>query len=386
MQLVKKEKCYTCEACIQICPRQAIHVENLNGYNYPHIDTKSCIDCGLCRKVCPSTNDILDRNGYNPHLYSFVHSNKTILDGSSSGGAFSALAEIVLNRHGWVVGAVLCEDNSVSHIISNSIDGCIKMRGSKYVQSKIGNIYDQVIECLSRGEQVLYVGIPCQVNAMRKYCIIKQANIDLIVFCTLVCHGSASAKIWKDYWEFFLQDKPKDTYIINFRDDTSGWKNSSITAKGENTKYDLDGYSSLYFSNFCVRESCFQCKYSTVNRFSDITIGDFWNIKEYDKSIDDNYGISMILTHSELGEEIVRGLSNYGRLRSYCFDVNKDYLQKALLYPPDKPLEYDLFWKDYNKNGIQYVLKKYAGMTLYQRVLRKIRKSFLRRKINKLKQ
>ena len=49
-----KEECCGCHACYSICPKHAIAmVMDKEGFYYPEIDSSVCVNCGLCKKVCP---------------------------------------------------------------------------------------------------------------------------------------------------------------------------------------------------------------------------------------------------------------------------------------------------------------------------------------------
>ena len=230
-----KKKCCGCSACVQRCPKQCISLqEDEEGFLYPQVDKKICVNCGLCEKVCPVLNPVKARK---PQVVFAARAidEKVRLE-SSSGGVFTVLAELVIERGGVVFGAKFNEKWEVVHAYTESKEGLSAFRGSKYVQSKIENSYKQAESFLKAGREVLFSGTPCQIAGLKLYLRKEYTNLLTVDF---VCHGVPSPMVWKDYLEekirplgvvgknmvssLSLKDMPVITGI-SFRDKRNGWK------------------------------------------------------------------------------------------------------------------------------------------------------------------
>lgn len=88
---------------------------------------------------------------------------------SSSGGVFHALASKVIERGGVVYGCAFDEHLCAVHIRCETMADVCRCMGSKYTQSDLGDILNQVQDDLSGGKLVLFTGTPCQVAAVRSY-------------------------------------------------------------------------------------------------------------------------------------------------------------------------------------------------------------------------
>ena len=97
---------------------------------------------------------------------------------SSSGGIFTLLGEAVIDEGGVVFGARFDENWEVVHGYTETKKGLEVFRGSKYVQSRIGNTYKQVKKFLKKGQQVLFSGTPCQIAGLKKF--LKKEGICII--------------------------------------------------------------------------------------------------------------------------------------------------------------------------------------------------------------
>ena len=377
MDLADRDKCFCCGACISICPRKAITSKYEDGFFYPQIDKERCIDCGLCKMACPAVRKA--RGTVAPGLYAFQHSDPELVAASSSGAAFTAVSNIVLAHSGLIVGAVMDRSLTVRHTISENEAGRNAMRGAKYVQSDMTGLFKELETPLSEQRLILFTGTPCQTDAFRSYCMAAGLNMDKVILCALVCHGASSPVVWKRYTEEYLRETEKaDDIRINFRCKDRGWRNNRITASIDGKEIDLSTYSSLYFSNLCSRRSCFSCPYTTPFRNCDITIGDFWTISQFDPDFVEGYGVSMILTHSEKGDLLVRSCEKYGLLKSLMFDAQRDTLQPAMIRPYSKPIEYERFWRDFERLAFPAIIRKYVGNSIYDRARRKIRKTLMK--------
>ncbi len=303
---LKQETCSGCGACYNICPQNAIKMEeNSEGFKYPVIDKTLCTNCGLCGKICYTDKF---NNSPNPSCYAFMASDKIRLK-SASGGVFPVLAYHFINNGGYVAGAVWDKDWSVKHIVSNRPDDIEKMRSSKYLQSDIGKCYKEIKLLLDKNINVLFTGTPCQVSGLKSYLQKDYKNL----FCLdLICHGVPSAKVFQKY----LKENFNNVEYINFREKIyTGWGiDLKIKDKDKTFRVDDSDYYKLFLKNAILRESCYSCEYNKFPRQGDITIGDFWGIDKYKKKIDDNLGTSVITTNNSKGDKLLKILSKNAKI------------------------------------------------------------------------
>lgn len=325
-----KSKCCGCSACVQRCPKNCISLqEDSEGFLYPHVDEGICVDCGLCEKVCPVLNQSQPRQPL--EVYAAKNPNEEIRMKSSSGGIFTLLAEKTIQEGGVVFGAKFDENWEVVHGYTETVDGLEAFRGSKYVQSCIGESYREAERFLREGRKVLFSGTPCQVAGLRLYLRKEYSNLLLVDF---VCHGVPSPMIWRDYLKetirplgvvgknmvssSSLKDMPVITGIP-FRDKRNGWKKYGFAVHGKSaSKADQNLVSpsveddtlfyeshreNLYMEGFLknlyLRPSCYACPAKAGKSGSDYTLADLWGAKQIVGEWDDDKGLSACLVFDD---------------------------------------------------------------------------------------
>lgn len=307
MEICEKEKCTGCSACAQICPKQCITMKpDGEGFLRPGIDERVCVDCGHCRKVCP-INQPLEDDGALPMAFAAKHMDDDIREASSSGGVFSALASYLLILGGAVIAAGFDKNYRVVHKVCTCEDSLDELRRSKYVQSDINGMYREAKQRLEKGQKVLFCGTPCQIGGLIAFLGKPYSNLYTVDF---ICHGVPSPKLWAKYLAFRQKESKADVRNVSFRNKVSGWANYSMRLWFDNgTEYCStvreDYYLRTFIMNMDLRPSCNQCKFKQVHRLSDITLADFWGIKEVNPSFADDKGISLVLVHSEKGQELI---------------------------------------------------------------------------------
>ncbi len=328
--ITDKINCCGCQACANICPKGCISMRvDEEGFLYPQVDAKNCINCGLCEKVCP----ILHKPQTFPVLdtYAAKHTDQTVKLKSSSGGMFSALAEIILKEGGVVFGAAFDKDWNVVHSYVEKLEDLDKLRRSKYVQSNIGKTYQQAKQFLEQGRTVLFTGTPCQIAGLRNYLGKEYSNL---LAADIICHAVPSPAVWQKFLHENLDvEKIK---AINFREKNIGWSTfylSFLTPHGlnahGNTKTLLERvhfklraaaaaivYRNTFLNAFLKelinRPSCHTCHFKGLNaRLADFTLGDLWGqwpgiITQQDKK----YGMSALLVNTSKGQ------AYFGKIRS----------------------------------------------------------------------
>jgi coenzyme F420-reducing hydrogenase beta subunit len=319
-----KQSCSGCTACKSICPKQAIVMyPDQDGFLYPTVDFDLCKRCGLCQEVCPIETPISDDKPL--ATYAAVHRDSTVLEMSSSGGAFSAIAETVLSNNGVVFGCTLDEDMKAVHVAVESVYEIRKLQGSKYVQSDVGLTFLQVKEYLEQGRQVLYTGTPCQIAGLKAFLCRDYANLLTV---DLVCHGVASPSFFEGYIEWLGNRLRGRILDFRFRDKSKkGWgcfgsvtyeKGSKILNKVIIPRFNY--YYYYYLKAALYRDCCYTCKYACDGRQGDLTIGDYWGIDKAHPEVDVSRGVSVLLVNSEKGMRLIGELEKHLLLIDSSFD------------------------------------------------------------------
>lgn len=378
-QVYKEEKdCTGCTACYSACPKGAITMkQDEKGFKYPLIDKNKCIDCGICQKICPIKNS-QKKLPEEQEVYAAKHKNMNNRLKCSSGGVFGELAKYVIEQKGCVFGAAFDEEKKVKHIKIEEVNQIELLKTSKYVQSDINNTYEQAKKELLCDRYVLYSGTPCQIAGLLS--ALSNINKEKLLTCDVVCHGVPSPQVLNDYKDILEKRYNSKIKNINFRyKNENGTQNFLIEFENEKKyieKCSVDTYYKLFSKNFTLRESCFECKFSNMNRISDITLGDFWGIQNSIDNFDDKKGVSLVILNTSKGKEVFEKLKKN-------FDVVKsnvtDCLQPNLVKPTEMPKDYNKFWKDYMRKSYNKTAKKYMLLLNIERVKRKIIK-IVRRK------
>lgn len=299
--------CCGCTACYAICPKGAITMqEDSEGFKYPAIDKSKCIDCGLCCKVCPLDKKL--ENVIAPAAsFACTAKDENFAKQSSSGGVFPLLANMFAKQQAVIYGVAFDNNWKVKHIRVNDIDELKKLYTSKYVQSDMGDSFKQVKHDLDIGKEVLFAGTPCQVAGLKSYLSKEYNNLTTVDF---ICHGVPSPLVWQRY--IIAMEKKLNNKIteISFRDKKDGWKNYYFklsTANGD-VFYEKHGeniYMKGFLKDLYLRPSCYDCKFKTLHRASDITLADFWGIEKIIPEINVEKGVSLCWASSEKGDTIL---------------------------------------------------------------------------------
>lgn len=248
-------------------------------------------------------------------LDSYIAKNKNEKEkkNSSSGGMFSVFANYIIENNGIVCGAVYNDDMKVVHTIVDNKDALSKLRGSKYVQSDIGDCYKKIKNALIEEKKVLFVGCPCQTAALRTY--LKKDYPRQLFVVDFICHGILSQNLFDDYIEYLGNKFRSKVVSFNFRDKTDGWAETGPKVVFENGKskhwplYE-DTYMQGYFKSLCMKQSCYTCKYKNYHSGSDITISDYWGCENNNPEFYDFYGVSAVIIQTENGKILFNNVLN----------------------------------------------------------------------------
>ena len=301
--------CTGCAACVDICPQHAIKmVLNQEGFLYPKIDEKRCNLCGLCFTRCPSANPTYV-NEQTPCCIAAMAPQRA---NSSSGGAFTVLAEETLRQGGYVCGAAWTDNLEVRHIIISKKEDLYKLQKSKYIQSTVSDIYPQIKKLLEQNKKVFFTGTPCQVAGLNAYLNNKYDNL---LTADLICHGVPSPKVFKQYLHELPLSSNEKIQSFDFRDKKEGWSYKllfkAITNKNTYTfSSHYDVFYQSFLKNLSLRKSCGKCPFARLPRQGDITLGDFWKIWDYNPKLDDQEGTSLILINTSKGLAFLAPIKN----------------------------------------------------------------------------
>lgn len=361
----QKEHCSGCSACFNICPKGAISmVPDALGFLYPIVDDKRCIKCGLCEKVCSFSDDYIKPNDFSaPYAFGARHKNLNEVETSRSGAIFIAVSEWIISQGGTVYGAGYTGHFRVAHKRACDKTGIDEFKGSKYVQSDVCDVFAKVRDDLKAGLYVLFSGTSCQVAGIQSYLRRSAINyLDRFYAIDIVCHGVPGPFIWKKYLEY-LETKEEDCAIsVSFRDkDLFGWRahKESVTFKNKG-KIPYSSYTYLFYQHIMFRHSCRVCHFANIKKPGDITIADFWGWQKTNENANkDDKGISLILCNSKKGKDLFEKVQE--SLDWFPVELEK-CLQPNLKHPSVINKKRMMFERDFEKYGIEYVMKKYGDM------------------------
>lgn len=374
IDIKNKEQCCGCHACYNICPKNAIIMqEDEKGFRYPIIDKDKCIQCGLCEKVCPIIKNAQIQN--EPIAYAAYNKDEEIRKVSSSGGIFTLLAEVILEEKGVVFGASFNEKHEVYHTYIENKNELDKFRGSKYLQSSINDTYKKAQEFLKNGRYVLFTGTPCQIEGLRTF---LREDYDKLYTQDIICHGVPSPKVWNKYLQFREKedrDKPKK---ISFRNKDGGWKLFNMKFEYSNFEYRKneieDIYMQAFLRNTSLRDSCYNCSFKKKNRISDITLADFWGIENILPEMDDNKGTSLVIVNSEKGEELLNKIIEKMIYKRVDLDNALKY-NPSMISSVNKDKNREKFFENLDKIEFDKLVKKYTYKpNIFRRVIGKIKR------------
>lgn len=373
IEIKKKQDCCGCTACAASCPKDAIIMkEDKEGFLYPSIDGNVCVNCRLCEQVCPIIN--YRNNPSNPKQKAAIVQNKDqdICRQSTSGGAFTPIAEYVIDRGGIVFGVTIDDDYRVKHIGITNKGDLERFRNSKYVQSDVGDAYKSVKRNLERGNLVCFSGTPCQIEGLLGY---LRRNYDNLILVDVVCRAVPSPGVWRKYIDMETSTRGKCT--VRFRDKTLGYQYSTMEIKDENGLVTRGGIESqswlrMFFSGMIIRPSCTICRFRSRYRSSDFTIWDCFNISRIDRMFNEDVGTTRVLIHSKKGENIFEEIKEKFEYKMISCEKAVEGVREMEV-SPDMNGKRDEFFCDYSQLSMEELLEKYFPITVKVKVKKNIR-------------
>lgn len=367
----EKAKCAGCHACVSVCPQDCIIMKaDPEGFWYPSVDQGKCIQCGRCDSVCPVINQTEADN--EPRAYACINTDEAVRMESSSGGIFSLIAERIIDRKGVVFGAGFDEDFSVSHKYAQTKEDLGQFRGSKYVQSRIGDTYRQAKDFLDTGREVLFSGTPCQIAGLKSY---LGNSYDHLLCVDIICHGVPSPKVWKKYVEYRESSAGVKVQDISFRSKEKGWKKFSMSfLYRDHTQYhqtlDKDLFLQAFLKNVCLRPSCHSCAFKSLRRKSDITLGDFWGVQGIMPEMDDDKGVSLVFINSAHGQSMFDMIKENTLYRDTDINTAVSY-NAAAIRSASRHTKRDVFFERLDDLPFDKLVKRYCMPGPYMRIRKK---------------
>ena len=316
-------------------------------------------------------------NWKQPKVYAVKNKEEAIRAASRSGGVFTALSDQILSNGGVVYGCVLTGEFNAIHIRADNVEERNRMRGSKYIQSKLGDTLKNVKADIDEKRSVLFSGTSCQVAGLKKYLGKEYDNL----FCLdIVCHGVPSKKVWDEYLRWQEQKNHSKVVKVDFRNKKDfGWRDHVETLYFENGKSTSSCvFKEFFYGHTVLRPSCYECPYKSVMHPGDITIADYWGIEKVAPEFDDNRGVSLVLVNNEAGEKAFEKVKERLIWKQTRMEES---LQPPLKAPFPKPENRKRFWSDLENKSFEYVAEKYGGIGLkndarsfFRRIREKIKK------------
>ena len=313
-----------------------------------------------------------------PKVYAVRHKNEGTRAASQSGGIFTAISDWVLGNHGVVYGCVLTKNFGAAHIRAGCIEERNRMRGSKYIQSSLGNTFKSVKDDLLNKKTVLFTGTSCQVAGLKRF---LKNEYDNLICMDIICHGVPSPKVWSAYLKW--QEKHYDALVndVVFRNKKDfGWHGHIETVVfGNGKKVSSEIFKNIFYGHMALRPSCYVCPFKSTMHPGDITIGDYWGIEKAAPEFDDNKGVSLVLINSNVGAYVFNAIKS---------DINwketrmEDSMQTPLQESFPRPVGREAFWDDFSHKSFGYIARKYGGngtVTKLRRRLGKIKRKLVKR-------
>lgn len=378
IKLASKDECTGCMSCVNSCSIGAIRIsrDDSNGFDYPEIEKDKCILCGKCMKSCPV---LLYSPNYNVkkadsldigELYAAVNINTNARLTASSGGIFEILSNYIISNGGVVFGAEFDETFGVKHNYAESMDGVVRFKTSKYVQSYISkDIYKKCYDFCENDRMVLFTGTSCQINGLYTYLKKDYSNLYTL---DLICSGNTSPGLWKKYLEYRENKQNSKICSVNFRDKTFGWDRFSLKISFLSGKKYIrilpnDEWGFFFLKHYAQRECCYSCKYKDIHHKSDFTLGDFWGVQLSYPELYDDKGLSFVLINSLKAKQLL----DSDELNSiWTKKIPIDMLEKhntTIVKSPMKPKDRDRFYEDFSRMSFGELSKKYVKIPLWRK-------------------
>lgn len=366
-----KRNCTGCGACVAVCPRDCIRMaEDREGFLYPEVDVDRCIRCGACLRACPTLQKC--EGSQPPAVYAAVSLDDETRSQSSSGGVFSLVASYILDRGGVVFGAAFDPEGNVVHTAVRTREGLSALRGSKYVQSRIGGAYREARELLEQGVPVYFTGTPCQIEGLLKF---LKKDYSHLLTQDLICHGVPSPLAFREYIAYQEKRHGAASTKILFRKKDPAIKPYLIDIEFENGRHyacaaNEDPYMKAFLRDFSLRPSCYDCRFKGVGRVSDITLADYWGIDKVHPDFASGDGVSLVWIHSSKGAHAFEALQ--GKMKVIPSDLERAVaFNRAAIFSAKKPPGRSRFMHSLERMDFSEAVERFCRASLAVRLKRK---------------
>ncbi len=356
---IPESLCCGCGACVQICPKKAMTMQpDAEGFLRPVLNEDLCISCGICAKTCPMNDESRAALKYNTskESYACIHKEKTVAAESSSGGAFTAIAEAFCDGEYLVFGAQWGDDFYVYHSSASDVKNLSKFRKSKYIPSDTKQTFAEAKQALKEGKKVLFTGTPCQIAGLKLF--VGEKLSENLLTIDFSCHGVGNPSIFKRYVKEIGEAKNKKVTGYEFR-----FKARSLSAYScvssrftFEDKTHLVRYKDPWFRGFVSalfkRESCYSCPFAKIARISDLTIADYWGIERISKNFNSGKGVSLLLANTPKGESVLSKLPNNMTLEAFSLESCLTY-NIPLNHKVERTPKTAIFRKNLENNSVE---------------------------------
>lgn len=376
IRLEDKANCCGCSACSSVCPKQCITMKaDREGFMYPVIDEDKCIDCGLCEKVCPCINREKEEDSVKKS-YVIRNNKKDILMNSPSGGVFTSIAEEFLKDGAVIYGSGFDDDWVVRHFKADTMEKAERFRGSKYVQSDVTGVFQEIKALLDDNVYVVFSGTPCQVDGLKNY---LRKDYDNLFTVDVICHGVPSPLLWEKYRKYQEKKFGSKLKESNFRNKTYGYHSGSMKLTFENGKSyygsaRVDYMLKPFFREISSRPSCYDCPSKKVGHSADMSLYDCWNADKLLGTACDDCGYTNVLVHTQKGLKVVE------LLKKYCFVQEVD-TKKAIAL--DGPMitksavphkKRDQFYSTLQEKGIEKTIEELIPISKKDYIIERVKR------------
>lgn len=316
-------ECCNCGSCLNSCPSKAIYTTRVPAsINHKVINLSKCCNCNLCSNRCFMRVGTI--NKHSKHAYYGFCNNIEIRRISASGGVFASLAQHVIENGGFVYGASLEFINKKAickTVCVDKVEDLRKILNSKYVECDLEQCMQDIKKKLDGGKIVLVGSTSCKINGLLNFLNKNYKNLYTVDF---VCHGVPSTNFFNKYLKFLerkfkgkiidysFKKKPDVVANVEWYD----FYSENIVFKKRNkifTKtiaYKDSWYLKKYAGGQIYRDNCYFCDYASTNKPSDLTLGDYFELKydypdnkQSEKII--SSGVNAIIVNSPKGKDLL---------------------------------------------------------------------------------
>lgn len=314
--------------------------------------------------------------------YAVRHKSLDVVKSSRSGGFFTALSDYVLQHNGIIYGCAFNAELEVVHIRATTFAERDQCRGSKYVQSVLGDTFELLKKDLEENKLVLFSGTSCQVNSLLHF---LGSSYDNLLTLDILCHAVSSPKVFEKL-KLYVKNKYKSSIdFVDFRNKLKyGWGADMMTIKTKHKSFDTQSFYSFFGQHISIRPSCFNCKYHKLDRGKvDFTVGDFGGIEKLYSDFKDDRGTSMVICNTVKGQEVFSKIRNFLIVKNVSVE---NIIQPVLIGNFEYNPKRESFFIDLDRLSYSELERKYISSNRFYNHSKQMAKSIIYKLINKWKE